>query len=124
MAEEQGLAVREDPVGNLLIDVPASAGCEGAPVTVLQAHLDMVCEQNADSTHDFDREGIRLIVDHDTANGEQIVRADGTTLGADNGIGLAMALAAASASDVTHGPLELLDRQQPKRVPHQDAEAR
>jgi dipeptidase D len=108
VAEEMGLSAREDAAGNILIDAPASPGCEGAPVTVLQGHLDMVCEKNADSTHNFDQDPIRLIVDRDEASGERIVRADGTTLGADNGVGVAMALAAASATDMTHGPLELL----------------
>jgi dipeptidase D len=108
IAQEQGLAVREEGVGNLVIEVPASAGCQGAPITVLQAHLDMVCEKSADSPHDFDCEGIHPIVDRDPTSGEQIVRADQTTLGADNGIGIALALAAACSRDVRHGPLELL----------------
>ena len=108
MAQEHGLSVREDSAGNVVIDVPGSPGCVNAPVTVLQAHLDMVCEKNADSTHDFDRDGLCLIIDHDAASGKQIVRADGTTLGADNGIGVAMALAAASETGVIHGPLELV----------------
>lgn len=108
MAQEHGLSVREDPTGNVVIDVPGSPGCGSAPITVLQAHLDMVCEKNADSAHDFDRDGVSLIIDHDAASGKQIVRADGTTLGADNGIGVAMALAAASEPEVTHGPLELV----------------
>lgn len=108
MAQERGLAAREDPAGNLVIDVPGSPGCGNAPITVLQAHLDMVCEKNTDSAHDFDRDGVSLIIDRDAASGEQIVRADGTTLGADNGIGVAMALAAASETEVIHGPLELV----------------
>ena len=107
VAEEHGLTVRQDSIGNLLVDVPATPGCESAPITVLQAHLDMVCEKNAGVTHDFDRDPIRLILDKDPA-GEQIVRADATTLGADNGMGVAMALAVAFSSDATHGPLELL----------------
>lgn len=108
MAKEHGLACREEAIGNVIIEVPASPGCESAPVTVLQAHLDMVCEKNAETDHDFDREGIRTIVDRDADSGETIVRAGDTTLGADNGIGVAMALAAATSPDVTHGPLELL----------------
>lgn len=108
VAKELGFKAREDRVGNIVIEVPASKGCEQAPITVLQGHLDMVCEKNADTEHDFDNDGIRLIVDKDPKTGEQIVRADGTTLGADNGIGVAMALAAASSSDVKHGPLEIL----------------
>lgn len=105
---EHGLSAREEGAGNLVIDVPASPGCESAPVTVLQAHLDMVCEKNRGTEHDFDNDPIRLLVDVDAAGGERIVRADGTTLGADNGIGVAMALAAAFSADVRHGPLELL----------------
>ncbi len=107
VAEELGFAVREDRVGNMVIDVPATPGCENAPITVLQGHLDMVCEKNADTEHDFDNDPIKLVVDKDD-KGEQIVRADGTTLGADNAIGVAMGLAAAASPDVTHGPLELL----------------
>jgi len=108
MAEEQGLKVHEDRVGNLLIEAPASPGCENAPIIVLQGHLDMVCVQNADSKIDFETEGITPVIDKDEASGEQIVRADGTTLGADNGIGVALALAAAVSPEVKHGPLELL----------------
>ena len=108
LAQENGLAVREDNVGNLVIEVPASAGLEGAPITVLQGHLDMVCEKNAETAHDFDRDPLRLILDREADGGEQLVRADGTTLGADNGIGLALALAAATSPEVKHGPLELL----------------
>jgi len=107
VVERAGLSFREDGVGNLVIDVPASPGHEGAPITVLQAHVDMVCEKNSNIEHDFDNEGIHLLLDTD-AKGEQIVRANGTTLGADNGIGVAMALAAAMDADVVHGPLELL----------------
>lgn len=108
MAEERGLSVHEDSVGNLLIEAPGSPGFENAPITVLQGHIDMVCVQNADSNVDFDREGIVPIIDRDETSGQSIVRAKGTTLGADNGIGVAMALAAAVSPDVTHGPLELL----------------
>ena len=108
LAEGMGFAVREDATGNMLIEVPATPDQEDAPVTVLQGHLDMVCEKNTGTEHDFDRDPIRLIVEKETNSGEMFVRADGTTLGADNGIGLAMALAAASSPEVIHGPLELL----------------
>lgn len=108
VAEQLGLKVREDATGNLIIDVPASGGQTKAPITVLQAHLDMVCEKNANVRHDFENEGIRLVQDSDPENGERILRADGTTLGADNGIGVALALAAATSPEVVHGPLELL----------------
>jgi dipeptidase D len=107
-AERLGLPFREDPVGNIVIDVPGSPGHEQAPVTVLQGHLDMVCEKNAGTQHDFDRDPIRLVLDHEAKTGDQIIRADGTTLGADNGIGLALAMAAATSPEVVHGPLEIL----------------
>jgi len=84
-----GFDFREDACGNLVVNVPASKGCEKAPIIVLQAHLDMVCEKNAGTKHDFDNDPIKLILDKDPAkNDEPIVRADGTTLGADNGIGV------------------------------------
>jgi len=112
VVEQIGLSARQDATGNVVVQVPASPGCEKAPVIVLQAHLDMVCEKNSDSSHDFERDPIRLVLDTEAAgNGggsTPIVRADGTTLGADNGIGVAMALASASDKSVTHGPLELL----------------
>ncbi len=103
-----GLPCREDAAGNLVIEVPASPGCENAAITVLQGHVDMVCEKNRDTEHDFDREPIHAVVDKDVESGERIVRAKGTTLGADNGIGVAMGLAVARSPDVNHGPLELL----------------
>lgn len=108
IAQASGLRVREDHVGNLVIEVPASPGRETTPITVLQGHLDMVCEKNADTTHNFERDPIRLVVEKDPTEGQLIVRADGTTLGADNGIGVALALAAACSPEVIHGPLELL----------------
>jgi dipeptidase D len=107
-AKERRLKVREDRAGNLVIEVPASPGCERAPITVLQGHLDMVCEKNADVSHDFERDPIHPVVDEDPESDEVIVRAEGTTLGADNGIGVAMMLAAVTSREVVHGPLELL----------------
>lgn len=107
-AQKHGLAFKEEPVGNIIINVPATPGHEKAPITVLQAHLDMVCEKNRDTQFDWDRDALRLKLDQDTKTGERIVRAEGTTLGADNGIGAAMALAVATSKDVVHGPLELL----------------
>lgn len=106
VAQEHSLAARTDDAGNVIIDVPASKGRDQAPVTVLQAHLDMVCEKNNGVPHDFDRDPIKLL--RSQRDGEPIIHADGTTLGADNGIGVAMALAAATSPDVVHGPLELL----------------
>lgn len=107
-ARSRGFEARVDEVGNVLIEVPATPGHEGAAVTVIQGHLDMVTEANAGSTHDFMRDPIRLIVDTDPDNGRPIVRADETTLGADNGIGVALGLAAAFSPEVVHGPLEIL----------------
>ncbi|MFQ5412387.1 MAG: M20/M25/M40 family metallo-hydrolase, partial [Phycisphaerae bacterium] len=107
VAKGFGLNAREEPVGNIIIDVPATPGHESAPITVLQGHLDMVAEKNAGTKHDFDRDAIRPLVATNAA-GERIVRAEGTTLGADNGLGVALALAAATDPNVVHGPLELL----------------
>jgi dipeptidase D len=102
LAQEKGLPVRADAVGNLVMAVPASPGCEGAPTLVLQSHVDMVCEKHSHVDHDFRRDPIRLLVTGDR------VTADGTTLGADNGIGMATALALIDADAGRHGPLELL----------------
>jgi dipeptidase D len=102
LAKEHGYEVRADATGNLVLRVPASKGLERAPVVILQGHLDMVCEKNKDVTHDFMADPIRPRLD-----GEWVM-ATGTTLGADNGIGVAAALAAATDPDVRHGPLELL----------------
>ena len=101
-AAEHGFEVRADESGNLVIVVSASAGHEGAPVVLLQGHLDMVCEKNAGSDHDFSTDPIEVEIDGDW------VTAKGTTLGADNGLGVAAAMAAATDPDVAHGPLELL----------------
>jgi dipeptidase D len=102
LAQERGWPVKSDAVGNLVLAVPATRGREKAPAVVLQAHLDMVCEKNDDTRHDFLKDPIVPRV----ADGW--VRATGTTLGADNGIGAAAALAAATDPAVSHGPLELL----------------
>lgn len=101
-ADRHGFPLNADAVGNLVIDVPATEGREKAPVVVLQSHLDMVCEKNNDVDHDFFRDPIRPQL-----QGEWI-RASGTTLGADNGIGLAALLAVAVEPGTIHGPLQLL----------------
>jgi dipeptidase D len=95
------LATRVDAYGNLVVAVPASAGREGAHTVVLQSHLDMVAEKNSDVAFDFERDPIVPRREGDW------LYATGTTLGADNGIGVAAMLAAAE-SDGVHGPLELL----------------
>ena len=102
VAKEHGIERERDKVGNVLIRVPATPGREGAPVTVLQGHLDMVCEKNAGVEHDFLKDPLRLRVEGG------VVKATGTTLGADNGLGVAMALALLDEPAAEHGPLELL----------------
>jgi dipeptidase D len=101
-AREQGLSVKEDKVGNLIIKKPATPGMEDRKGVVLQAHIDMVPQANADTRHDFTTDPIRAYVD-----GEW-VRATGTTLGADNGIGAAACLAVLADTTLVHGPLEVL----------------
>ncbi|MCP4896977.1 MAG: aminoacyl-histidine dipeptidase [bacterium] len=101
-ARERNLETARDEVGNVVIRVPATEGLENRPTVVLQNHMDMVCEKNADTDKDFLTQGIDVIVDGDW------VMADGTTLGADNGIGLAAALAVVDDPEISHGPLELL----------------
>ena len=101
-AAGHGFATRRDGTGNLVVEVPATPGREPAPSVVLQGHLDMVCERDPDSPYD-PREGrIRIVRD-----GEW-VHADGTTLGADNGVAIAAMMALADDPDAPHGPLELL----------------
>jgi len=101
-ARDNGFAVRADEAGNVVIEVGASEGYEKAPVVVIQGHMDMVCEKTPDSAHDFSKDPIRPVADGDW------LRADNTTLGADNGIAIAMGLALATDEAVPHPPLELL----------------
>ncbi|WP_028449509.1 aminoacyl-histidine dipeptidase [Chitinibacter tainanensis] len=101
-ASEQGLAHELDQVGNLIIRKPASPGWENRVGVVLQGHLDMVAQKNEATAHDFLRDPIRPRIEGDW------VKADGTTLGADNGMGVAAALALLEARDIEHGPLEVL----------------
>lgn len=95
-----GLETRRDETGNVIIRKPATAGMEGRPTVILQSHMDMVCEKNADVQFDFDRDAIQTYID-----GEWM-KAKGTTLGADDGIGVAMEMAILEARDIKHGPLE------------------
>ncbi len=107
-AERRGLSHGEDAVGNVVVRVPASPGREGAPAIVLQSHLDMVNEKNSDVPHDFGKDPIL------PRQAGEYLYATGTTLGADNGIGVAAMLALMEGGDVgdigdlPHGPLELL----------------
>jgi dipeptidase D len=102
LASARGLDVKTDEVGNILVTVPATPGRESLPALALQAHLDMVPQANADTPHDFLLDPIRPYA----ADG--CVRAEGTTLGADNGIGVASMLAVMTDETLSHGPLELL----------------
>jgi dipeptidase D len=102
LAERKGLRTRTDAAGNAVVSKPASAGKEESPTVVLQSHLDMVNEKNSDVVHDFERDPLVP-----RREGE-FVKATGTTLGADNGIGVAAMLALLEADDLVHGPLELL----------------
>ncbi|MGK9174630.1 cytosol nonspecific dipeptidase [Yokenella regensburgei] len=101
-AKEKGLHAERDQVGNILLRKPATAGMENRKPVVLQAHLDMVPQKNNDTEHDFTKDPIQPYID-----GEW-VKARGTTLGADNGIGMASALAVLADDSVEHGPLEVL----------------
>ncbi len=105
-AKSEGLAIKEDDVGNLLISKTATQGMENRQGVILQAHMDMVPQKNADTEHDFLTDPIVPIIFND--NGDDWVKASGTTLGADNGIGLASALAVLASDDIPHGPLEVL----------------
>ncbi len=100
-AKKHNLEAKTDAVGNVVISKPATSGHENAPTIILQGHMDMVCESN-DKSFDFENNPITTIVD-----GEW-VRADGTTLGADNGIGMAASLAVLTEPELIHGPLEAL----------------
>jgi len=101
-AESKGFQVKRDAAGNLVVRVPATPGKENAPTVVLQGHLDMVAEKNQDVDFDFLKDAIKPRIEGDH------LYATGTTLGADNGIGLAGGMAVAEDPDAVHGPLELL----------------
>ena len=101
-AKKHNLEAKRDDAGNVLIKKPATKGKENAPTVILQAHMDMVCEKNSDTVHDFDKDPLQPYVD-----GEW-VRAKGTTLGADDGIGMAAQMAVLTSTDIAHGPIECL----------------
>jgi len=102
VAEKNGFEYKLDAVKNVVVYKPATPGLEDTPTVILQSHLDMVCEKNKDTVHNFDTDPIRLLRQGDW------ITADGTTLGADNGIGVAAALAVMDSNDVAHGPMEFL----------------
>jgi len=101
-AKRLGLEAVQDKVGNVVVRKPARPGRENAPMALLQGHLDMVCEKNEGTNFNFDTDGIKLVRDGDW------LKADGTTLGSDNGVGVAAALAVMESEDIAHGPLEFV----------------
>ena len=94
--------VDNQPIGNVIIRKPATPGCENMKGVILQGHMDMVAQKNSDTVHDFENDPIQTYIDGDW------VRAKGTTLGADDGLGVAMALAVLESNDIKHGPIEVL----------------
>jgi dipeptidase D len=97
-----GLETKKDRIGNVIIKKPATAGMENRQTIVMQSHIDMVHQKNADTVFDFDTQGIEMYVDGDW------VRAKGTTLGADNGIGVAAIMAVLASKDIAHPAIEAL----------------
>ena len=101
-AKDNNLKSKIDKTGNVVISKPASNGMENKPTVILQGHMDMVCEKNSDVDHDFSKDPIKLKLTGD------VLTADGTTLGADNGIGLAISLAILEDKSLKNGPIEAL----------------
>lgn len=101
-AQERNLEVFQDEIYNIIIKKPATPGYEAAPSMALQGHLDMVCEKNMNIVHDFSKDPISLVVR------DGMIYADGTTLGADNGIAVAMAMAVLDSKDLSHPALEVI----------------
>ncbi|MFP4459428.1 MAG: aminoacyl-histidine dipeptidase [Candidatus Zixiibacteriota bacterium] len=102
-ANEYGFEAKEDSVRNIVIKVPGKGEAKDGPIVVLQGHVDMVCEKTPDSEHDFSQDPIKLIYGDDGW-----ITANKTSLGADNGIAMAMAMAIALDENISHPPLELL----------------
>ena len=100
--KEKGIDAFADETGNVIMRVPATPGYENRKGVILQAHMDMVPQKIATSPHDFLNDPIKTLIDGDW------VTADGTTLGADDGMGVALAMSVAESKDVPHGPLEIL----------------
>ena len=101
-AKKHKLPYKVDKVGNVVISKPASKGKEKSPTVVLQTHLDMVPQKNSGTIHDFEKDPIQPFIDGDW------VKAKGTTLGADNGVGVASALAVLESNEIINGPVEAL----------------
>lgn len=101
-AQSLGLERKRDEVGNVVVAKPATPGARSQKRVILQAHLDMVCEKNSEVSHDFSKDPIQVELEGDW------LKAKGTTLGADNGLGVAASLAVMESQDLIHGPLEFL----------------
>ncbi|MDR2899588.1 MAG: aminoacyl-histidine dipeptidase [Clostridiales bacterium] len=101
-AKDRGFEVIQDKALNVIIKKPGTKGYENSPTVIIQGHMDMVCEKNQSITHDFEKDPIDLVVDGDW------VRANGTTLGADNGIAVAYAMAVLDDKNMSHPPIEVL----------------
>ena len=101
-AQKNKLTYKKDKIGNVLISKPATPGMENKKTVILQSHVDMVCEKNRDTEHNFLTDPIETLVEGDW------MKANGTTLGADNGIGVATQLAVLADNSLQHGPIECL----------------
>ncbi|WP_082761204.1 aminoacyl-histidine dipeptidase [Clostridium sp. ATCC 25772] len=101
-AKERNLEVIQDDALNIIIKKPATKGYENSKGIILQGHMDMVCEKNKSTEHDFEKDPIAFIIEGD------ILKADGTTLGADNGIAVAFGLAILDSNEIQHPPIELV----------------
>ncbi len=100
--KDQKVNFKEDNTGNIVAKIPATSGYENSPVVILQGHVDMVCEKNKETKHDFENDPIEIKKE------DGWITAEGTTLGSDNGIGVAAALAVINDKSVVHGPIEIL----------------
>ncbi|MDR0970672.1 MAG: aminoacyl-histidine dipeptidase [Lentimicrobiaceae bacterium] len=101
-AKRNGFEYKKDAIGNILIKGKATPGCENRKTVILQSHVDMVCEKNSDSKHNFDKDPIEAVIKGDW------LHAKDTTLGADDGIGVATSLALLMDKTIEHGPIECL----------------
>jgi dipeptidase D len=101
-AKKHNLPAKTDEAGNVLISKPATPGRENSPTVILQTHMDMVCEKNSDKEFDFNNDPIEPVID------DGWVKANGTTLGADCGIGIAAQMAVLTSAEIKHGPIECL----------------
>ncbi|MBQ2565896.1 MAG: M20/M25/M40 family metallo-hydrolase, partial [Bacteroidales bacterium] len=101
-AKERGIEAWEDETGNVIMKAPATPGYENRRGVILQAHMDMVPQKTADKVHDFRKDPIETVIEGDW------VGANGTTLGADDGIGVALAMSVLEDKTLEHGPIEVL----------------